>query len=433
MPRALPAVALAALAVLLAAGMSGCATSAERSEVAVPADAATLAEAMDLVSPGGVITIAAGTYAEQLVVDKADVTIRGEDRNRTVIDGEGIRPYGIVGLAGGVRIENLTVTGATFYGVLISGVHDGDQPADPGGDSYTGWDPDKFPPLERFLVDHVTAYNNGLYGVYAFNARHGVIRDSYASGSADSGFYVGQCEQCDILVTGNVAERNAVGFENANASDSVVVTGNRFSGNRVGITLLSSYQEAFTPQRANAVVGNLVSDNTATDSPAQAEGGFATGVGISGGQDNVLERNRITGNPRAAVILANTEDIPARGNRFVGNVVDGGVWLANLSAARTPASGNCWADAVDTAPAELVAQLAAACSGDDAPQAAVATLGGPAAPAGVSFLRVAAPRDQPQLERPVGRGPLPATVTMPDLAGVPVPDVMFLADRAGTR
>ncbi|TPX05843.1 plasmid stabilization protein, partial [Schumannella luteola] len=294
-------------------------------------------------------------------------------------------------------------------------------------------DPEKFPPLQRFLVDHVTAYNNGLYGIYAFNSQHGVIRDSYASGSADSGFYVGQCEQCDILVTGNVAERNAVGFENANASDSVVITGNRFSGNRVGMTLLSSYQEAFTPQRGNTVVGNVISDNVSSDSPKQADGGFATGIGISGGQDNVVERNLLVGNPRADVILTNTEDIPATGNRFSGNVVDGPVAIANLSAARTPASGNCWSGTATTAPAELAAQLTAACDGDDGDQATTSQLAGPDVPPGMSFRKVPPPRDQPQLERGDDDGPLPAEVRMPDLDAVTVPDAGLLADNSGTR
>lgn len=430
MPRRLPAsVAVVALAAAL---LTGCQGEELRAEIAVPGDAATIAEAVERVAPGGVVRIAAGRYEEQVVVDKADVTIRGEDRDGTVIDGGGIRPYGVVAIADGIRIENLTVTGATFYGVLVTGLHDGSGPADPGVDGYTGWDPQRFPPLQRFLVDHVTAHNNGLYGIYAFNSQHGVIRDSYASGSADSGFYVGQCEQCDILVTGNVAERNAVGFENANASDSVVVVGNRFSGNRVGMTFLSSYQEAFTPQRGNTVIGNLVTDNTEADSPSQAEGGFATGIGISGGQDNVVERNRITGNPRAAVILTNTEDLPARGNRFAGNVVDG-LALANLSAARTPASGNCWADAAVTAPAELAAQLLAACSGASDVQLTATTLDGPEPPPGVSFLKVAPPRPQPQLDRAVARSPLPASVSMPDLASFGVPDAGFLAERAGAR
>lgn len=432
MPRRLPAAILAALAAL---ALCGCADAAPatKDEVHVPADAATFAAAMDLVSPGGLVVIAAGSYPEQLLVDKADVTIRGEDRNATIIDGGGIRPYGIVAIADGVRIENLTVTGATFYGVLVTGLHDGDGPADPGEGGYTGWDPAEFPPLQRFLVDHVTASNNGLYGIYAFNSQHGVIRDSYASGSADSGFYVGQCEACDILVTGNVAERNAVGFENANASDSVVITGNRFSGNRVGMTLLSSYQEAFTPQRANTVVGNLIADNVEADSPSQAEGAFATGIGIGGGQRNAIERNRITGNPRADVILTNTEDIAASGNRFDGNIVDSTTQLANLSAGRTPASGNCWADVGATVPAALAAEAAAACDGEETPQSAAPDLAGPEVPRGVSFRKVAAPRDQPQLARAADYGVLPDEVAMPDLSGVEVPGADLLADRSGIR
>ena len=64
--------------------------------IRVPQDVATLAEAVELVDRGGLVLIAPGVYAEQLLIDKADVTVRGEDRNETVIDGEGLRPFGIV-------------------------------------------------------------------------------------------------------------------------------------------------------------------------------------------------------------------------------------------------------------------------------------------------------------------------------------------------
>lgn len=300
--------------------------------IRVPSEVSTLAEAAELVRPGGVISIAPGVYNEQLMIETPDVTVRGEDRNDTIIDGEGIRPYGVVAVADGVRVENLSVTGATFYGVLFTGLHDENGPSAPSATSYEQWDPAQFPPLERFLVDHVTAYNNGLYGIYAFNSRHGVIKGSYASGSADSGIYVGQCTECDILITGNVAERSAVGFENSNASDSVVIAGNRFSDNRIGMTLLSTYQEAFTPQRSNHVVGNLITDNDEPDTPAQANGAFATGVGFSGGQDNTFERNLIAGNARAGITIMNTEDLPASGNSATGNVFHGnGVDIVNNS------------------------------------------------------------------------------------------------------
>ena len=417
------------------AGIDSPTTSADQALVRVPQDAATLAQAAARVAVGGTIVLAPGSYAEQLQISTPDVTIRGEDRDTTVIDGGGMRPYGIVVIADGVRVQNLTITGATFYGVLFTGLHDANGPSAHTADGYHAWDPSKFPPLQRFRVDHVTAHNNGLYGIYSFNARHGVIVDSYTSGSADSGIYVGQCTDCDILVSGNVAERNAVGFENANASDSVVLTGNRFSNNRVGLTLLSSYQEAFTPQQKNQVVGNLISDNNESDAPSQAEGGFGTGIGISGGQSNTIERNRIAGHQRAGVVLANTEDLPASKNTFVGNVyADNSVDLANVSAARTPADGNCADDAKTAAPTALLAELRSACTDNNtAKQSAETALAGPDAPPGKSYKKVAAPADQPNLTAASTTEPLPAAVEMPDLDAVTVPAADLLASNAGSR
>jgi hypothetical protein len=69
----------------------------------------------------------------------------------------------------------------------------------------------------------------------------------------------------------------------------------------------------------------------------------------------------------------------------------------------------------------------------DTVQAATEALAGPDAPRGVSFLKVAAPREQPQLVATASAAPLPATVDMPALESVPVPDAQLLADRSGTR
>ncbi len=424
--------ALITAALLCCALLTGCGAPAAPGGgdalVRVPADAASLQEAADRVAEGGVIEIAAGVYEETMLVATPDVTVRGSDRNATVIDGGGIRPFGIVGIADGITVQNLTVTGALYYGVLVTGTHDENGPTAHGGAGYEPFDPERFPPLQRFLIDHVTAYNNGLYGIYAFNSQHGVIRDSYASGSADSGFYVGQCRDCDILVTGNVAENNAVGFENANASDSVVIAGNRFAGNRVGMTLLSNYQEAFSPQQGNTIVGNLVWANDAADSPAQADGGFALGVGISGGRGNVFERNLIGGHTRAGVELTNTEDLAAEGNDLRDNAFDGNaVDIANTSAERAPARANCADPGISTAPASLNEALLSCAAGQDA----VATLTGPAAPAGVSFLRVSPPPAQPDAaDRDAGR--LPDAIEMPDLSGFGTPTPDLLADRSRT-
>ena len=190
--------------------------------IRVPEDAATLAAAADRVGPGGTIVIAPGIYAEELVIDPPDITVRGEDRNATVIDGEAAP----VRHRRDRRRREHPEPDGSHRDLLRRARHrvhadDGCRPRT-AATGYTSARSREVPAASALPLDHVTAYNNGLYGIYAFDAQHGVIRDSYASGSADSGFYVGQCRDCDILVQGNVAERNAIGFENANASDSVV-------------------------------------------------------------------------------------------------------------------------------------------------------------------------------------------------------------------
>ncbi|WP_324013362.1 right-handed parallel beta-helix repeat-containing protein [Microbacterium sp. JZ37] len=440
-PRARVSVLARTLAILaIALSATGCTTTSAQPEepvlqelVRVPEDAATISEGVDLVAPGGMVLIAPGTYAEEVTVDKDDVTLRGEDRNETIIDGGGTNSFGVFVPADGVRVENLTVHSTQFYGVLVTGMHDENGPLAHGGPGYTELDPERFPPVERFSIDHVTAYNNGLYGIYAFNARHGAITDSYASGSADSGFYVGQCEDCDILVAGNVAERNAIGFENANASDSLTIAGNRFSGNRIGMTLISNYQEAFTPQRENAVFGNLIVDNANGESPAHALGGFGVGLAVNGGQRNVISANRIEGNPTAGILLSNSEDIPAEDNAFSDNAVSGnGVDAVDTSAERALGRGNCFdgAGPATSAPEEL---RATSCPSDT-----VAPGGGTTpdveVPRGMSFLQIPAPPAQPGLDDvETPPQPLPAAVDMPAASEHPLPERTLLEDRAAVR
>ena len=64
--------------------------------VHVPADFPTVQEAVDHAKPGGMVLIAPGVYHEAVVVTTPYITIRGEDRNRSIIDGKAadFRPSG---------------------------------------------------------------------------------------------------------------------------------------------------------------------------------------------------------------------------------------------------------------------------------------------------------------------------------------------------
>ena len=89
--------------------------------------------------------------------------------------------------ADGVAIENLTARNYTENGFFWTGVL-----------GYRG--------------SYLTAYRNGDYGIYAFDSQWGQLDHSYASGSPDAGFYIGQCDPCHALITDVVAEHNQLGY-----------------------------------------------------------------------------------------------------------------------------------------------------------------------------------------------------------------------------
>ncbi|GLW90359.1 right-handed parallel beta-helix repeat-containing protein [Actinokineospora globicatena] len=400
--------------------------------IRVPADAPTITAGVSLARPGDLVLVAPGVYHESVKVSTERITLRGESRDGVVIDGRLRQPNGIVITAPGVAVQNLTVRGNTQNGVLVTGSARA-AAGSPGQGGYdTGDEPVTF--LRSFLVSHVTATGNGLYGIYAFSAQDGVIEHSYASGSPDSGIYVGQCKPCRIVVRDNVAELNAVGYEGTNASGEMYVVGNRFAGNRVGLTTSSDHQEKLLPQQGATIAGNLVSDNQQASTPEQADGGWGIGIGVDGGSDNTVVRNRITGNANAGLVITATSDIPANGNEVVDNVfATNGVDIGWAFPTATRGRGNCLRgnDFTTTAPAGLA--TSAACPTTDVSPSG--TWARPKPPRGIPFTDVAAPAPQPQFPNATTAGPtvVPEVPVLPDLANIPLPAVSFLADQAVVR
>jgi hypothetical protein len=73
---------------------------------------ATIQAAVDVASPGTVIDVAAGTYAESVVVPTAKrVTIRGAGAGATILQGDGVNP--VINATTGTK---LTVVGAALTG-----------------------------------------------------------------------------------------------------------------------------------------------------------------------------------------------------------------------------------------------------------------------------------------------------------------------------
>jgi hypothetical protein len=384
---------------------------------------ASIQAQVDDARPGDLVLIEPGTYREAVLIETADITLRGVDRNTVILDGGHELDNGIMALADGVVVENMSIHSYTVNGVFIGGL------TEPGDDSQ----------LDGFRVSYVSAWNNGLYGLYAFQAGNGVFEHSYVSGHPDSGIYVGQCgspdsetgvvvdagdnEPCNVLVDDITAVANAIGYSGTNASQVWVVR-SRFIGNRIGITPNSQSLERRAPQTEAMIIGNLVIDNDNPDAPEQASGGIGLGIAIGSGTDNQVLRNRVTGHDGVGIAVTTLDEFTPFGNRVEGNVladnqVDLGYWTNQPQA---PPNGNCFAANTFTtsSPAEIEQRLACDVASGDV-EAPIVPL--PPSVAGPDHRELPPAPAQPSMPgdpRTMPRS-APAFVA-PDVASIPVPD-----------
>ena len=168
-------------------------------------------DAVDAAKEGDLILINPGVYNESITITTSYLTLRGTDRNKVIIDGQFMSENGIqIYETDGVTIENLSVRNFTLNGVY--------------------WNTAK-----GFKGSYLTVYNNGDYGVYAFNSTDGVFNNVYASGHPDSGIYIGQCYPCNSLIFDNVVEGNALGYSGTNAGGHLYLYNNIWRNNMSGI------------------------------------------------------------------------------------------------------------------------------------------------------------------------------------------------------
>lgn len=424
-----PALVIAAVAAILTAGCGSSGDGAATGTLRVPADHATIQEAVDAAAPGDLILVAPGIYEEAVRIDIDGVTLRGADRNSVILDGADRLQNGVYVTASDVAVENLTVRRYTNNGVLFTSygqdlveevIEEGDGGETPTRDAV---DPTATG-VDGYRISYVTAYNNGLYGLYAFASVNGVIEHSYASGHPDSGYYVGQCKPCNVVLRDVIAERNAIGYEGTNGSGGIFIVDSVFRGNRLGITPNSQDAELLAPQEETVVAGNLVVDNDDPETPEIENGYFGGGILIGGGERNLVLRNRVSGNPDTGIGVMTLGRFQPSGNRVEGNVSEGnGVDLVFAPVGTRDTADNCFAGNVFATSLPRRIEQVLPC---DSP-ARIARIPAPPrtpAPPGIDYLDVAPPPNQPTM--PVsamretgGAGPVPPAV---DLDAIRLPD-----------
>lgn len=300
----------------------------------------TVQSAVDAASPGDWILIGPGDYHEEGVrIKTPGIHLRGMDRNLVVIDGTragspacdpnpasqliGLNGVGRNGIevvkVDGVAIENLTVCN------FLSG-NDG------GGNQiwWNGGDGSGVIGMGTFFGAYLTATstyysesNSASYGIFVSNSRGpGVIERSYASNMSDSGFYVGACPDCNTVLREVHAQNSPQGFSGTNAGGHLVLERSEWDHNRVGIastTLANddrpSPQDGTCPgkfgQSCTLIENNRVHDNNTANTPGAgiaATVPIGTGILISGGRNDIVRDNEVSGNGAWGVLLNDYPD-----------------------------------------------------------------------------------------------------------------------------
>lgn len=309
----------------------------------VPGDFPTIQTAVDAAQPGDLVLIEPGVYREQVNITTPQIVLRGTDRNEVVVDGQFEREMGVMATADGVAVENMTVRDVTSNGFYWDGV--------------TG-----------YRGSYLTAINAGTYGIYAFDSVDGVFEHSYASGSADGGYYVGQCEDCRSILNEVTAEHNAFGFSGTNASNSLYLVNSVWRNNGAGIVPNTLDSQRYAPSRGATIAGNLVVSNGNMDGPVNSATwpAFGHGIVLAGGVRHEIRDNVVLDHPGYGI--ASTPNLHRNfwmpgGSEITGNHVRGSGRVDIATVAPAQNGGDCFADnEVDrTAPRTL--QQARPCDG----------------------------------------------------------------------
>ena len=291
-------------------------------EVGKGSEYETIQSAVDAAKAGDLVLINSGVYNESVTITTPYLTIRGKDRNGVIIDGEFMRENGIqIYEADGVSVENLSVRNFSLNGVY--------------------WNNSK-----GYKASHVTAYNNGDYGVYAFNSTDGIFENIYASGHPDSGIYIGQCYPCNALIYDSVVEGNALGYSGTNAGGHLYIYNNIWRDNMSGIIPNTLDSELNPPGRETTIVGNLVVDNNNYEAPANRFGLVAQGMGIvmPGRVGDIVEKNIVVNHDKYGLVASPMLDVNLYFSQHVqvkNNIImDSG--YTDLALAGPWGPGNCY-------------------------------------------------------------------------------------------
>ncbi len=332
----------------------------------IPGQYSTIQAAVNAAHPGDWILIAPGDYHEQadhdhppsaedvnlgwyggVAIHTSDIHLRGMNRNSVIVDGTlpgssacsstpadqdlGVPsangPLGRNGIdiwANNVSVDNLTI--CNFQLVQNSGGNQagngGNEIWWDGGDNsgkigVIGYEGSYLTTTDTFNGSVGSNSLFGNYGVFSGESQGpGVWNQIYANNFADSGSYIGACQQvCDAWMQNAWMENDAIGYSGTNSGGTLVVDNSQFDNNDDGFdTNTQSGGDAPPPQNGACPYGgvsaftqthscwvfmkNFVHNNNNPKAPGAGLSGepVGTGMTVSGARNDTIMDNTFAAN-----------------------------------------------------------------------------------------------------------------------------------------
>jgi len=293
-----------------------------------PADFHTIQEAINVAGPGDTIYVHNGTYNENVVVDKNNLTLVGENGEATIIDGGGIGTVVQV-TANDIDINEFTIrnSGPTYFGVRLqnscnSTLTDNNIEYNFGSiylfyssnntlssnnvrDNYDG--------ISLYYAFNNSLFGNSIennfnYGIHLTYSSDNVVSTNNITSNSWYGIYQGYSSRNKLF--GNIVASNGEEGVRLDYSPQNVISGNNLTNNRYGIGSLSS--------NYNSISGNNITSNFAgilldSSSNSNFSGNSITanrldGILLYGSSNNRISRNEITANNRDGLMFSTSSN-----------------------------------------------------------------------------------------------------------------------------
>jgi parallel beta-helix repeat protein len=279
--------------------------------IKVPENYLTIQEAVNEACPSNTILVASGMYNETVYIYKSGISLIGENRSSTVIDGYNEREVGIHIVADQVHVSKFTIRNFTYSGIYLVGSSNGT------------------------ITDNNLVHN--YVGIFLAGSGGNTITRNKIAYNNDAALFVYFGSNGNTISENLVKSNNKFGIalvfsDNNNVNDNLVTQTHQYSG----IILAQS--------DGNSMIHNILLSNYGTGHPDNWIYRFSVCVGRSRG--NLIKHNHLKNNAYGIATVYYSRDNRIYHNNFLHNTIKLFVHFPvdDIWHNRWACEGNYWSD-----------------------------------------------------------------------------------------